>query len=325
MSPAAGHAVSVAGRVGNAIERAVRRVDHVQQNHAPFSFMYGVIKKFGDDRGSQLAGLIAFYGFLSFFPLMLVLVTLTAFVAHGNAHLADQIRQSALSQFPVVGPDLAGHEKALPGSGLGLAVGLIGLLWGALGVTQTLQYAFAEVWHLPYNDRPAFLVRVLRGLVLFVLLGSGVVVTAGLASLGAWLGHSLFAGAAGIVAGTAVSVALYLTVFRILSPKNLRWIDLLPGAIVAGVGWQVLELVGVQLVQHQLRHSSQLYGTAGVVLGLISFLVLVAQLTLYGIEINIVRALRLWPRSITRVQPTPADIEMLQMMTRQVEAFTSRS
>jgi YihY family inner membrane protein len=261
------------------IERVVRRLDRFQQAHEPLAFAYGVVKKFGDDRGSQLAGLIAFYGFLSFFPLMLVLVTLTSFLARGNPHLASQIRDSALNQFPVVGPDLAGHDKVLPGSGLGLAVGLVGLVWGALGVTQTVQYAFAEVWHVPYKDRPTFFVRVFRGLALFVLLGGGVVATVALTSLGAVIGGSLAAGAAGLVAATALSIALYLAVFRMLSPQHLRWSDLLPGAIVAGVGWHILETVGVLLVQRQLRHSSQLYGTVGVVLGLIFFLVLVSQLT----------------------------------------------
>jgi uncharacterized BrkB/YihY/UPF0761 family membrane protein len=248
---------------------------------------------------------------------MLVTVTLTAFLAHGNAHLANQIRTSALSQFPVVGPDLAGNVKALPGSGVGLAIGLIGLLWGALGVTQSVQYAFAEVWHIPYKDRPAFLVRVLRGFTLFALLGGGVVVTAFLASLGSLLGHSVIAGAIGFVAGAIVSVALYVTVFRMLSPDGLRWRDLLVGAIVAGVGWQLLQAIGVQLVQHQLRHSSQLYGTAGIVLGLISFLVLAAQITLYGIEINVVRAWRLWPRSILQQTLTAADRAMLQTLAAQ--------
>jgi YihY family inner membrane protein len=305
------------GRPANAIERIVERIDRFQQARAPFAFAYAVIRKFGDDRGGQLGALIAFYGFLSFFPLMLVLVTLTAFLAHGNPHLANEIRTSALSQFPVVGPDLAGNVKALPGSGLGLAVGLAGLLWGALGVTQSVQYAFAEVWHIPYKDRPALVARVVRGLTLFVLLGGGVVVTAVLASLGSLLGHSLIAGAAGFVVGALVSIALYATVFRMLSPKSVRWNDLLPGAIFAGVGWQVLQVIGVALVEHQLRHSSQLYGTAGVVLGLISFLVLAAQLTLYGIEIDAVRSLRLWPRSITQQPLTSADEEMLQTLAEQ--------
>src|SRR5262249_42947152 len=152
-------------------------IDRFQQSHAPLAFVYGVVKKFGDDRGGQLAGLVAFYGFLSFFPLMLVVITLTAFLAHGNKDLADQIQKSALSQFPVVGKDLTSNDKALPGNGFGLAVGLVGLVWGGLGVTQAVQYAFAEVWHVPFKDRAPYFVRIARGLGLFVLLGLGVVAT----------------------------------------------------------------------------------------------------------------------------------------------------
>jgi YihY family inner membrane protein len=309
----------VAADLGKAIERVVRRVDRFQQSHQPFAFIFGVIKKFGDDRGSQLAGLMAFYGFLSFFPMVLVLITVTSFVAHGNPHLAGQIRDSALNQFPVVGPDLASHEKALPGSGFGLAVGLVGLVWGALGVTQSIQYAFAEVWHVPHRLRPPFLVRLLRSVMLLLLLGTAVVATALLGSLGSLIGNSRLAGAAGFAAGTVLSIALYLAVFRMLSPEFAAWSDLLAGAIVAGVGWQVLEFFGVQLVQRQLRQASQLYGTVGVVLGLISFLVLVSQVTLYGIEINVVRVLHLWPRSIIQPPLTKADVESLRTMAHQEE------
>lgn len=311
--------MNVVESVGSTVKRVIGAVDGFQQRYAPTAFAYAVVKKFGDDRGSQLGGLIAFYAFLSFFPLMLVVVTLTAFLAHGNAHLAGQIRDSALSQFPVVGPDLASHEKALPGSGLGLAVGIVGLVWGAMGVTQTVQYAVAEVWHVPYRERAPFFVRLLRGVALFVLLGLGVVATALLGSLGAVVSDSRLAGVAGFLAATVLSIGLYLTVFRVLSPKHCGWRDVLAGAVVAGVGFQVLELVGVELVQHQLRHSSQLYGTAGVVLGLISFLVLVAQITLYGLEINAVRVLKLWPRSIATPAGTPADREMLRILAKQEE------
>jgi YihY family inner membrane protein len=285
----------------HALERVVRRIDRFQQAYRPLAFTVGVVKKYGDDRGSQLAGLVAFYGFLSFFPLMLVVVTVTAFIAHGHPHLANQIRDSALNQFPVVGPDLVNHEKALPGSGFGLAVGIVGLLWGALGVTQGLQYAFAEIWHVPLKDRANYFVRLGRGLALFVLLGTGVVGTVVLASLGGLIGSSLLAGALGVIAATALSIGLYLAVFRMLSPRRVGWLDLLPGAVVAGIGWQALETVGVQLVQRQLRHASQLYGTVGVVLGLIFFLLLVSQLTLYALEINVVRIECLWPRSL--IQP----------------------
>ena len=83
-----------------------------------------------------------------------------------------------------------------------------------------------------------------------------------------------------------------------LSPEAPPWSALLPGAIVAGVAYQLLETVGVLLVQRQLRHSSQLYGTVGAVLGLTFFLLLVVQFTLYGLEINVVRGPSLAARDL---------------------------
>ena len=60
---------------GNRIERLVRRIDGLQQGSRPVGFIVGVLKKYGDDRGGQLAALVAFSAYLAFFPLMLVLVT----------------------------------------------------------------------------------------------------------------------------------------------------------------------------------------------------------------------------------------------------------
>ena len=84
----------------NPIEKAVRRVDRFQQGHLVPSFVFGVIKKFGDDSAGTLAALIAYYGFLSLFPLLLVLTTILGlFFAH-DAALQKRILDSAVSQFP---------------------------------------------------------------------------------------------------------------------------------------------------------------------------------------------------------------------------------
>jgi uncharacterized BrkB/YihY/UPF0761 family membrane protein len=56
-----------------------------------------------------------------------------------------------------------------------------------------------------------------------------------------------------------------------------------------------------------LRHSSALYGVFGVVLGLLAWLHLQAQITLYAVEICTVRKWRLWPRGLTK-PPTEKDV-----------------
>jgi len=150
----------------------------------------------------------------------------------------------------------------------------------------------------------------------------------------AWIGRRLAVGDAELDEGN-VWEAISDETIRGTRLDNVLWIvDLnrqsldrvIPGikvqemeALFQGIGWQVLETVGVQLVQNQLRHSSQLYGTVGVVLGLIFFLSLVSQLTLYGLEINAVRVDRLWPRSIVQPPLTDADRELFRTMARQEE------
>ncbi len=304
---------------GNAIARMVRWIDRWQQGSGPAGFVFGVIKKFGDDRGGQLAALIAFSAFLAFFPLMLVVVTATAFLAQRYPGMADRIRTSAVAQFPVVGAELTSNERALPGSGLGLGIGLIGLLWGGFGVTQALQYAFHEVWHVPHKQRPSFVARMLRGLGVFGLIAAGVLATTTLGLVGSLVRNSVVAGTLGVIGATALSAGLFMVVFWLLSPKTLRLRELLPGAIVSAVGWQVLQLVGLRLVSHQLRRSSQLYGAIGAALGLVWFLVLGTQILLYSLEVTVVRSQRLWPRSMVQPPLTASDVKLMKAMAKQEE------
>ncbi len=65
----------------NPIEKAIRRVDAVQQRHKATAFAVGLIKKYGDDNGGVLVANLAHSGFVSLFPLLLVLVTLLGLVA----------------------------------------------------------------------------------------------------------------------------------------------------------------------------------------------------------------------------------------------------
>jgi YihY family inner membrane protein len=301
------------------LERVLRSIDRVQQGSKVTAFAVGVVKKYGDDRGGQLAALVSFYAFLSFFPLTLVVVTATAFLAHRNPALAERLRASSLSQFPVVGTELTSGEKALHGSGLGLAVGIGGLLWGGLGVTQTLQYAFHEVWHVPHKDRPPFVVRIGRSIGVLALLGVGVVASAVLGALGSLITNSPAAGMLGLVGSFVMAFGLFLSLFWLMSPRNTRIIDLLPGVTVAAVGWVGLQTIGLRLVTHQLRRSSQLYGTIGAALGLIAFFLLATQVVLYGLEVTVVRVQRLWPRSLLQPPLTGPDRQMLITLAKQEE------
>lgn len=280
------------------------------------------MKKFGDDSAGTLAALIAYYGFLSLFPLLLVLTTvLGLFFAH-DAALQTRILDSTVSQFPIVGNQLSGPHGVSSlhaGSGVGLIVGLIGLVWGSFGVSQAAQRAMAEVWNVPGVTRPGFLPRLGRNLEFLAILALDVALTTFLAGT-ATLGHGpVWSQVLAVVLSLVSSVILYVLGFRVLTPKSVETKCLIPGAILAGVGWTILSLAGTLLVGHTLRHSSQVYGYFGSVLGLISFLYLAAELTVYAAEVNVVRMRNLYPRSIAPPPLTPADRAVLSAIAAQGE------
>jgi inner membrane protein YhjD len=289
----------------------VRKLDQFQQRHRPSAFVFGVIKKFGDDRGGALAALITYYGFLSLFPLLLVFYTVMAYALSSSSQ--HQLRTSVLSQFPVIGPQLLQNtDHPLHGNPLALIVGVLALLWGALGVSQILQHTFQEVGNVPGKDRPGFVTRLMRSVTLFGALGLGIVATTAVSSLGTALDWGPLGSVLAALPALAVNVGLFFVMFRILSPPDVAGRDLLPGVVFAGVGWQVLQTVGINLVSHQLKHTSQVYGVFGLVLAMLSFLYLAAQLTVYAAEINVVRARHLWPRSIVQPPLTGPDKQALR-------------
>ena len=114
-------------------------------------FPFAVFKKFGDDDGGRLAALIAYYGFFSLFPLLLVLVSVLGFVLSGHPDLRQNIIDSAFGQFPVIGRSLAtgsGVNGGLQGSWLSIVVGGATALWAGLGVAQAAQAAMNTVWDI---------------------------------------------------------------------------------------------------------------------------------------------------------------------------------
>ncbi|WP_354637971.1 YhjD/YihY/BrkB family envelope integrity protein [Kitasatospora camelliae] len=303
----------------NAVERTLRGLDRFQQRHTGPAVVVGVVKKFGDDRGGHLAALITYYGFVSLIPLLLLLSTALGFVLQDHPGVQDAVVDSALADFPVIGDQLRQNIHSVGGSGLALAVALLGLLYGALGIAQILQFAMAQVWNVPEVRRPGYLPRLLRGLLLFSVLGTGLLLATGAAALvGTTLGGEA-ARAGALLLSAALNIGLCLACFRILTPKDVPTKALLPGCWLAGPLFALLQTFGALLVTHQLRHASQIYGFFATVIGLLSWLLLAAAITVYAAETNVVLKRGLWPRSLLQPPLTHPDQEVLESLARQEE------
>src|SRR5712691_2807497 len=142
----------------NPVERVIRKVDTAQQRNTPSAFVFGVIKKYGDDNGGTLAASLAHSAFVAVFPLLLVLVTVLGLIASGNQGLRQDVLNAAAKQFPMIGDQLVGNVHALRhSSAIGLVVGLLGLIWGATGLAQAGLFTMEQVWNLPGPARPGYL------------------------------------------------------------------------------------------------------------------------------------------------------------------------
>ena len=146
------------------------------------------------------------------------------------------------------------------------------------------------------------------------MFGLGLVATTLLTGLGSLGSRSAAFRLANLAASAGVNVGMFLLGFRVLTPRQIPVRRLVAGAVVAGVAWQVFLAAGGYLVGHNLRHAAEVYGFFAVVLGLLSWLYLGSELTLYAAEVNVVLARRLWPRSLLPPpltgpdQRTPTDL-----------------
>jgi YihY family inner membrane protein len=210
-------------------------------------------------------------------------------------------------QVPLIGKTLTGNVHQLQRSSIiGLIVGFVVLIWGASGLAQAGLFTMAQVWNLPGPARPGYVQRLGRAMLFITLLGGGVIVTTGLASLNTYVLKGFWAVVLAELLAVAFNSGMYLGAFRALTPKGVPTRQLLPGAITGGICWTVLQVLGTWLVHHFL-HSDSLYGVFGTVLGLLAWIYLAVQVTVYSAEINVVLSRRLWPRSIVQPPLTEAD------------------
>ena len=282
------------------------RLDTFQRRHPRAGFPLAVLYKYFDDAGGHLAALITYYGFLSLFPLLLLMSTVLGFVLRGDPHAQQAILKSALGQFPVIGDQLKAPSR-LGGGIVGLLVGGFGALYGALGVGQAIQSAMNTAWSVPKNNRPNPLKARGRSVFLLATAGLAVIATTVLSSMAVGAGHlgsqlgvvaHLLVHAAFLTVSIALNAAAFLLAFRVATARRLTTRQVAPGALTAAVVWQLLQSFGATYVGHVVKNASATNAVFALVLGLIAFIYLAAVAIVVSAEINVVRVDHLYPRAL---------------------------
>jgi YihY family inner membrane protein len=229
---------------------------------------------------------LAYYGVLTIFPLMMAATTILGFALEGNPELQEDIIDSAISQIPVVGDQIEANAGQISGSYWALIIGLAVALWSSMKAFVGLQMALDDTWEIPVLERDKMPKQRLRALVGIIVIGLAQVATVVLAGVVAQAGLPAISNV-GITIGTAViNAGVTATMYRYLTSRTVTWGEVWPGAIFCAVLFTVLQFAGTKIMTDALDSAEQVYGTFAGLLALMTWISLYALISLIGAELN---------------------------------------
>lgn len=231
------------------------------------------------------AAVLAYYGFLTLFPLLMAGTTILGFVLEGDPELQADIVDSALSQIPVLGADLE-PGSTIEGNWWALTIGLGVALWGSLKAFVGLQSALDDTWEVDVDDRASGAAQRVKALVGIAVIGVGQIGAVALAGLVSEAGLPRLGQTLITLGGLVLNVVVVGTMYRYLTSRAVEWEQLWPGALFTGVLYTVLQFVGTTIVTNTLDDAESVYGTFAATLALLSWLSLHALISLFGAELN---------------------------------------
>jgi len=252
------------------------------------------------------ASVLAFFGFLSIFPLMLAATTILGFVLEGNEDLQQRIIDGALAEIPVLGEQLQNDPTSLTGNWWALIIGLSGALWSSTKAFVGLQLALDDVWEVHVDHRDAMPKQRGKALLGLMFIGSALVGTIAISTLVNAAGLPQLGRIALLLATVVINVVVLAAMYRYLTAAEPTWRDVWPGAVTAGIAFAVLQYFGTAIVDRIQENASSTYGNFALVLGLVTWLGFLAIASLMSAELN-GALVRQRDGSLDRVQPSDVD------------------
>ncbi len=313
----------LAGEVERRVLGTGRFVDRIQSRFVPVAFGYAVFKKYADDEGSRLAALLAYYFFLSIFPLLIGGLAALNFLLTDRPELVARIVNDVVP--PEYRSQVVSAYESLPESGPAFAIALVGLILVGTGGVFSFYAMVNQVFCVPYRFRYGFGPRYVRVLLMVGLLGAGVmVVSIGSAGLVHVTGYAFIQRLGAFLLLWFVATFLLIAASNVLCRRRLALGEVALGGVLGGLAMTLFITLGSLLVGRFVGQSSAVYGAFATVVGFISILFLVSNAVVLSFEISVVRAWRLWPRGVDINLLFPADERAYALLTLMDERMPSQ-
>jgi membrane protein len=286
----------------NKLTKLVRRVDTFQRNHTTFGFLYAVIKKYSQDNCGYLSAVISYYGFLSLFPLLVVVTSLAKLLFKNDASLKNRIINSTVHYFPIVGNQLQRSIHSPKETGIALIISLIIMLYGARGVASTLQFSISSIWYVPQFKMPSFITGLVRSVGIMAVGGVGLLAASVVSGYTVISSHAIIVRVLTAIASLLILWLTFIFIFKLAIASRKRVKQVIIGAAISAIGLVVLQTLGGLIMVHELKGLSSVYGTFALVVGILFWIYLQAEIILYAVEVDVIRDYHLFPRSLQGVQ-----------------------
>lgn len=269
-------------------------LDTVRRQAPPVDHLVRAAGRYQTDTGDRLAAALTYYGFVSLFPLLLLLFAVLGFVLRSNPDEQAKIIKSVQGYFP--GPTVQSLlDNVKNHAGAVGAVGLVGLLLGGLGWVSALRESIRVVWHQSGTDM-GFIKKKISDTVSLVGLGLALLVSLGVSGVGTSLTGRILSlvgvdktaagkvvvGAVAVAATLLVDIALFGYLFSRLPRVRSPWRQVLKGAAFAAVGFEIIKYLGVYYIARTTK-SNAAYGPilAGV-FGILVWINIVSRFLLFS-------------------------------------------
>ena len=289
------------------ISKTTTAIDNFQRNNKFFGFTYAVFKKYDEDGVGYKVALLTYYGFLSLFPLLLIITTVAGMFASNNPETQTTITNAIRDYIPGIGSQVYDHIHSINKSGFALIAGIFLVLYGARGVVDVFRYGAKDIWHEPKIKSESPIKTFARSIVILFGGASGLILASLLTGLAASAGNGLMFKVFSVLVNIFVLFWVFVFVLKASINRKLTLKKIKLGALLAALGLVALQLAGGIILSHQLKSLDALYSIFAIPLGLIFWIYLQAQVLYLSVVAAAVSSKKLWPRGIDSNNPTAAD------------------
>jgi YihY family inner membrane protein len=243
-----------------------------------------VVTRTTELNGGYAANAVTLITFISLFPLLLVVVSAIGLLTGSNPRLSGEVVDFLGLTGNAAKTMTDTLDRARQSGATGSIIGLAGMVWSGLSLVGALR--------LVVNLPQGVTVRGLRARIIGIpwLVGAGVILGLSLAlsTVLNWLPG--WTAPLAVVVSLTVGVALFVWTFWYLAAERPPPRHLLPGAVVAAVGFEILKALGTIVLPRLVANSSATYGALGTVFAILAWLLIFSRILVYSVVVNAVWA-----------------------------------